>query len=287
MPNISLDSSIGKLDLSRRTENILFRSGIYSIEVLLSLDIPNGYFIRNMGTKTKEEIISKVHQKGFAFVGEEGYKKQLVKHICQKLGIDSLPIKELTLDIKKRMLSLTELELTEVVLPQYRKVFDAYPAMYKGTQLKDILDVHIYKKQDQDWYLIADVASANFVRTIGRDEEGNSVMNGLGTIYWIKAIHELGFYFGDEPGYEKLMQELELIPNNPRLSKEQEFLLSASKILSLTYTMSDEEQNKFMESLKEYPELREELLMIYPDNPILLKAKELMRGDESGRNRQK
>ncbi len=273
---ITLDSNIFEIDdLSLKCKNILARIGVNSLKVLLSLTKESLIKTRGLGEILIKEIISSVHALGFVMRDEAGYDEQLNNFICSKLKIKDLnEVNTPSLEVKKRMLDLSVIELAQLVPQEYKKYFLEYPVMYRDTKLAKILEANIYQHDNENKYIGSKKAD-DYILRMGCSEYGSN-LGSHRYLYWIKAIHELGFYFADEPKYASLMHELSKV----ELITENKVYTDAINTLSLTYTLNELDTSIFIRKIVKYPDMIPNLLLIYPDNPMLLKAVEQIKENQ-------
>lgn len=98
---------IGKLGLSARAQNGLEALGIKKIGDLL--DIKSLIILqeaKNIGTKTVDEIVSKVHLMGLKFKFEQEFEKKIRKQISSEMEKSSLSIENLKISTRLRNILL-------------------------------------------------------------------------------------------------------------------------------------------------------------------------------------
>lgn len=80
-----LDSNLSEFDLTVRTYNILRRAGITTVRDLIKLDIDDLHKIKNMGSRSLEEIINFVHENGLFFINEASTIRTYAEEIHSQL----------------------------------------------------------------------------------------------------------------------------------------------------------------------------------------------------------
>lgn len=203
MEKISYDSSITVLDLKVRAINSLNNARIFTIGELVCRDKNELLNIKNLGLTTLKEIVSKTHALGFVFRGEKGYNDQLRNHLITKLSITDLSIHHLDDKIRSQMLDLKIYELCAFIPKYYKDTFLEY--RYPEKTLQDILKARLNDTSNASLN-ISSLNAVDYIFAIGENRNPWTIKEKCEDYkIWIKAIHELGFYFSDELGYQYQM----------------------------------------------------------------------------------